>query len=111
MLVLCALGLAVFLGFGFIVSGIATSENAIPAMSNLITLPQLLLSGAFFSIDNFPSWLQPISRLLPLTYLNDAMRSVAFEGANLIDVAPKIGFMLIWAIIVYIVALRLFKWE
>jgi ABC-2 type transport system permease protein len=111
MLLLAIIGLIVFMGFGFVVSGIAKSESTIPPISNIITLPQFLLSGTFFSIDAFPSWLQPISRALPLTYLNDAMRKVAFEGAGLWDVKHQILIMIIWGIGVYAVAVKVFKWE
>ena len=76
LLVLSFIGLAVFMGFGFVVSGLAKSESSIPPFANLFTLPQFLLSGTFFPIDNFPSWLQPICKILPLTHLNDAMRNV-----------------------------------
>ena len=111
MIVLSIIGLIVFMGFGFVVSGIAKSESTIPPISNIITLPQFLLSGTFFSIDNFPSWLQPISRALPLTYLNDAMRQVAFEGAGLWDVKQQILIMVIWCIGIYVLAVKVFKWE
>jgi ABC-2 type transport system permease protein len=111
MLVLATLGVIVFMGFGFIVSGLAKSESTIPPISNIITLPQFLLSGTFFSINAFPSWLQPISKALPLTYLNDAMRKVAFEGSNLWDVRQQILIMLLWGIGVYAVAVKTFKWE
>jgi len=111
MLLLSIIGLIVFMGFGFVVSGIAKSESTIPPISNIITLPQFLLSGTFFSIDAFPSWLQPISRALPLTYLNDAMRKVAFEGAGLWDVKQQILIMIIWGIGIYAVAVKVFKWE
>lgn len=111
MLVLAFIGLIVFMGFGFVVSGMAKSESTIPPISNIITLPQFLLSGTFFSIDAFPSWLQPISRALPLTYLNDAMRKVAFEGAGLWDVKFQIMIMIIWGIGIYAVAVKVFKWE
>ncbi|MNY61521.1 ABC-2 type transporter [compost metagenome] len=111
MLLLSIMGLIVFMGFGFVVSGVAKSESTIPPISNIITLPQFLLSGTFFSIDAFPSWLQPISRALPLTYLNDAMRKVAFEGAGLWDVKHQILIMTIWGIGIYAVAVKVFKWE
>lgn len=111
MLLLSVMGLIVFMGFGFVVSGIAKSESTIPPISNIITLPQFLLSGTFFSIDAFPEWLQPISRALPLTYLNDAMRKVAFEGAGLWDVKHQLFIMLVWGIGVYAVAVKVFKWE
>jgi ABC-2 type transport system permease protein len=111
MLILSTLGLIVFMGFGFTVSGIAKNESSVPPIANIITLPQFLLSGTFFSVEAFPTWLQPISKALPLTYLNDALRKVAFEGATLVDVLPQIGILLLWAVIIYSVAVKVFKWE
>jgi ABC-2 type transport system permease protein len=111
MLFLSFVGLVVFMGFGFIVSGLAKSDSTIPPFANLITLPQFLLGGTFFSIANFPKWLQPISKALPLTHLNTAMRSIAFEGQSLWDVKNEIGILLIWAVIVYGLAIKVFKWE
>ncbi len=111
MLFLSFLGLVVFMGFGYIVSGLAKNDSSIPPFANLITLPQFLLGGTFFSAEAFPKWLQPISKALPLTHLNTAMRNVAFEGQNLWDVREEIGVLLIWGIIVYVIAIKVFKWE
>lgn len=111
LLFLSFLGLLVFMGFGFIVSGLSKNESSIPPFANLITLPQFLLSGTFFTIDAFPSWLQPLCRILPLTHLNDAMRNVAFEGAHLTDCGKQIGILLLWGIAAYAVAIKVFRWE
>ncbi|MBC7936223.1 MAG: ABC transporter permease [Rhizobacter sp.] len=111
MLFLSFIGLLLFMGFGFIVSGLAKSDSTIPPFANLITMPQFLMGGTFFSIEAFPKWLQPISRAMPLTHLNDAMRSVAFEGRNLWEVKGEIGYLLIWTVAVYIIATKVFKWE
>lgn len=110
-MVLSFIALLVFMGFGFIVSGIAKSESTIPPFANLITMPQFLLAGTFFSIDAFPSWLQPFCRILPLTHFNDAMRKIAFEGAHITDCGKQIAILLIWGIIAYAAASKAFKWE
>jgi len=111
MLLLSALGLIVFMGFGFVVSGIAKSENVIPPIANIITLPQFLLCGTFFPIDAFPKWLQIISKALPLTYLNDALRMIAFEGAGLMDISSQLLVLVLWGVVVYAAAIRFFRWE
>lgn len=110
-MVLSFLGLVVFMGFGFIVSGISRTESTIPPFANLITMPQFLLGGTFFSTDVFPGWLQKICEILPLKQLNDAMRNVAFEGAHLADCGKQLGILAIWGVAVYIVAVKVFKWE
>jgi len=110
-MVLSFIALILFMGFGFIVSGIAKTESTIPPLANIVTLPQFLLAGTFFSIDVFPSWLQPICKVLPLTHFNDAMRKIAFEGAHLSDCIFQIGVLAVWAMVVYAVAIKVFKWE
>jgi len=111
MLILSAIGLVVFMGFGFIISGIAKNDSSVPPLSNIITLPQFLLSGTYFATTAFPGWLQALSNILPLTYLNKAMRDVAFEGAGLGDVTKDLMVLGIWFIIVYAIAVKTFKWE
>ena len=111
MLTLSAMGLIVFMGFGFVVSGIAKSESVIPPLANVITLPQFLLSGTFFPVDAFPGWLQSISKVLPLTYLNDALRRIAFEGAGFSSISHQLLIISIWGVVVYIAAIRFFRWE
>lgn len=111
LLVLSFIGLVVFMSFGFVVSGIAKNESTIPPLANIVTLPQFLLAGTFFPIDNFPAWLQPFCKILPLTHLNDAMRNVAFEGAHLTDCGKQLGILAIWAVIGYTLAVKAFKWE
>ena len=111
MLLLSAVGLIAFMGFGFIISGLAKSESLIPPLANMVTLPQFLLSGTFFPIDAFPEWLQPFCKMLPLTFLNDALRLVAFEGAGFWDIAVDLGALLLWTVVIYAGAVKLFKWE
>lgn len=111
MMAVSLLGLVVFLGFGFFVSNIAKNINAVPPIANLITLPQFLLAGTFFSIEVFPSWLQPISRSLPLTYLNDALRKIAFDGATVFTLPKEILILTVWGVVIYAFAIKFFKWE
>ena len=111
MMVLSFIGLIVFMGFGFIVSGLAKNDSTIPPFANLITLPQFLIGGTFFSVSVFPVWLQWIAKVMPLTHLNTALREVAFEGKSLWNVRLEIGILLLWGIVVYAIAVKVFKWE
>jgi ABC-2 type transport system permease protein len=111
MMILCFFGLVIFLGMGFIISSIAKNESLIPPLANMITMPQLLLSGVFLSTSNFPDWLQPICNALPLTQLNNALRAIAFQGKSFFDVWQPILILGIWGILVYAVAVKVFRWE
>lgn len=111
LMVLSFIGLIVFMGYGFIVSNLAKNESAIPPFANLFTFPQLLLSGTFFPITVFPKWLQFFCNLLPLTHFNNAMREISFEGASFFSVWPDIGILILWGVILYGIAIKVFKWE
>ena len=52
-----------------------------------------------------------VSNVLPLTYLNDALRRVAFEGAGLADISTQILILVLWGVVVYAAAVRFFRWE
>jgi len=111
MMVLSFLALLVFMGFGFLISGVSRNQNVIPIYANLFMFPQYFLSGTFFSKSALPAFLQPIIKLLPLTALNDAMRKVAFEGASLGSCWQEILTLTVWGVLVYIVTARVFRWE
>jgi ABC-2 type transport system permease protein len=111
LLVLSAVGILVFMGFGFFISGVSKNMNAVPILTNLIGFPQFLLSGTFFPTDNFPSWLKPVADVLPLKHLNDAMRNVAFEGSHLNDCGKQLGILAAWAIVAYTVSVKAYKWD
>ena len=111
MMTLCFLGLVIFLGMGFIISSIAKNESLIPPLANMITMPQLILSGVFLSTSNFPDWLQPICNALPLTQLNNGLREIAFQGKSLFEIWQPLLILGIWGILVYAIAVKVFRWE
>lgn len=111
MLFLCFIALVVFLGSGFVIAGLAKTQTVIPIYANLFLFPQYFLSGTFFPKEVLPRGLQSIIKFLPLTALNDAMRNVAFEGQSILSCWREIGILAIWGIIVYAIAVKVFKWE
>jgi ABC-2 type transport system permease protein len=111
MLILSFLGLVVFMGFGYTISGIAKNQNVIPIYANLFMFPQYFLSGTFFPKTALPEGLQKIINFLPLTALNDSLRQVSFEGGHIWNVWPEILILLVWGIIIYFIAIKVFRWE
>lgn len=110
-MLLSFIALIVFMGCGFIVSGLAKNESSIPPFANLFTLPQFLLAGTFFPISVFPQWLQYFCNILPLTHFNNAMRSISFEGVSIWNCGKELGILAIWGIVVYAIAVKVFRWE
>jgi len=111
LLFLSFLGLVVFMGFGFVISSVAKNQNVIPIYANLFMFPQYFLSGTFFPRSALPQGMQGILKFLPLTALNDAMRKVSFEGLHLNGVGTEILILLAWCVLVFAIAIKVFRWE
>jgi ABC-2 type transport system permease protein len=109
--ILIPFGSAIFLSLGFFMGSIAKTQQAIMLLGNLITLPQIFLSGIFFSIDSMPEALQPVARLLPLSFLATGARDVIVNGVGLLDQIPTIIGMLVWLAIALTLAIRMFRWK
>jgi ABC-2 type transport system permease protein len=71
----------------------------------------LFLSGIFFPRDSFPTWLHTVTDFLPLTYLSNALRHIANEGAHLTQLGGDLLGLIVWVVITFILAVRLFRWE
>ncbi|PKB59179.1 MAG: hypothetical protein BZY83_03185 [SAR202 cluster bacterium Casp-Chloro-G2] len=110
-LVLAVLGGGVFVSMGFAVSGWAGSEDVAAPIANIIALPMMFLSGVFFPRDAMPKSIQLVADHLPLSYLVDAIRSVAIDGESLWSQWPDVLGLTAWVVVTFLVALRLFRWE
>ncbi len=111
LMLLSLLGTLLFMGFGFVISSLAKNQNVIPIYANLFMFPQYFLSGTFFPRGALPAGIQPVLKYLPLTALNDSMRKVSFEGLHLWNVSFEIFVLLGWCVVIYIVAIKVFKWD
>ena len=111
LLVVALLGAILFLTIGFALAGWAETENQVPAIAQLITLPQFFFSGVFFQKEAAPELIRPITNALPLTFLNDALREISVQGASLWDVRSQILGLLVWTVIGFILAIRFFRFD
>jgi len=111
MLSFSVFGLLIFMGTGFIISSLLQDEGSLSPVANTVTLPQILLCGLFFPIENYPHWLQSFCKILPLTILVDGLRKIAFEGTHILQMPVALGGLFCWTIIIGIVTVKVFRWE
>lgn len=105
------LGSTCFAGLGLAVGCRARKIETVSGLMNLVTLPMFVASGVFFSVERFPEAVQPAIRALPLTALNDALRAVTLEGADLVSQWPRLLLLAAWTGASFAVGLRLFRWS
>lgn len=111
LMLLALLGGAVFLAMGFAVSGIARTEEVAAPVGNLVAMPQMFLSGVFFPREVIPAALRGVTDILPLSFLGDAMRAVALDGATPLQLGHDLIGLGVWLLVSFVLAVRLFRWE
>ena len=111
MLVFSLFGLGIFMGIGFVISGVVQNEHSVTPVANTLTLPQILLCGLFFPIDSYPAWLQHFCNVLPLTFFVDGLRKIAFDGLHIWQLPAQLGGLLVWTVVIGVWAVKAFKWE
>jgi len=104
-------GTVIFLCIGFCLGSIAKTQQAIIAIGNLVTFPQMVLSGIFFPIESLPDMVQPLANILPLSFISTGLREIAINGTGLIELIPSIIGMLVWAVLALLLSIRMFVWK
>lgn len=90
---------------GIFLSTFARTELQILQFIPLVITPQGLLGGVFWSISSLPDVLQPIARVMPLTYAIEGLREVLIRGAGIdsrtlqVDVLVLLGFATFFVLI------------
>ncbi len=105
------LGALMFVALGYLISGLARSEESVSAITNLVQFPMLFLSGIFIPIEIMPQWLRPVVDLIPLTYLADILRQVMVGATPAFPIALDLGVVGVWLVICSLLALKFFRWE
>jgi ABC-type multidrug transport system permease subunit len=109
-LLIGAVGALSFGGIGLLTASRAQKIESISGLINLVMMPMWIVSGVFFSYERFPASVQPLIKLLPLTALNDALRSSIIEGASLAAQSGRLLVMAVWGGVCFLLALRWFRW-
>jgi ABC-2 type transport system permease protein len=100
-----------FAGIAVFVSSHTSNTEVGNGLINFVVFPMMVLSGIFFSYQNFPDWSLPVIKNLPLTMLTDGIRSIFNEGAGFHEVTLPILILLAIGTLFFSVGLKIFKWH
>ena len=103
-LLVLVLGLGA-VSLGIFLSTFARTELQILQFIPIVIVPQGLLGGFFWPIDQLPDLLQPVARILPVTYAIDGLRQVMIAGADLSSSQVLLDLGVLTAIAAVFVAL------
>ena len=96
-----------FIGLGIAIASRIESHEGFQMVMSFLTMPLVLLSGAFFPISNLPAWLKTLVYLNPLTYGVEALR-YCLLGNSTIPIWQSITVLVIFSIAMIALGGKLF---
>ncbi len=108
---LVLLGAGTFLALGFFLAAFLKTEEQATGVVQVVQIPMMFLSGIFFPFTMLPGFLQTIARILPLTYLGDALRQVMVNGSAVAPLGVDLAILVGWLVVCLAIATRSFRWE
>lgn len=108
---ICLVAALTFSSLGLLVASRPRTVEGVSGLMNLVMVPMWILSGVFFSSSRFPDALQPLIQALPLTAAIDALRDTMLRGAGPGEVLPELALLLLWLVVTFLLAVRLFRWR
>lgn len=111
LIVMFLAGNIAFAGIAVFVSSHTSNTEVGNGLINFVVFPMMILSGIFFSYQNFPDWGVKIIRVLPLTMMTDGVRSIFNEGAGYSEVAIPILVLSAIGMLFFTAGLKIFKWH
>jgi ABC-2 type transport system permease protein len=91
-LLIVVLGSGTFACLSMSIAGIVLTRDRLMGIGQAITMPLFFTSSALYPISVMPGWLQPITRINPLTYEVDALRSLLIGTAT--DMPLNVGVLI-----------------
>lgn len=104
-------GAACLTSLGLLVATRLRTEELADGLLNLLSWPQLILSGVWFSLEGINPIARRIADFLPLTHLVDAARRIMLDGAGLTEVLPQLGILAGLTAVLLALSAWLFRWN
>jgi len=99
-----------FSGLGMIIGRFVKEEETADMAGGAITFPMMFLAGTFFPLEQMPDFLQTFAQVLPLYYVNEAMRNAMILG-DFDKTIYYTSFVLIFTMVLFVVGVFLTKWK
>ena len=104
------LGSIMFSGIGMTLAGFIKDVEAASAIGNAIAFPMMYLSGTFFPLELMPSFVQTISKVMPLTYFSEGLKH-AMIYKNPEGVYLNMAVVAVLAVIFIILGSLVTRWK
>ncbi len=93
---------------GLVVSSRMTSFEGFGTIANFLIMPMFFLSGAIFPLETAPPWIRLVSRINPMSFAVDGLRTV-FLGTHRFPLLWDLAVLFAFAAVAVTLAVRSFR--
>ena len=104
------LGVAAFAALGVAITGFIRRAEGASAVVNAIYFPVLFISGSFFSQGSFPTILERVANVLPVSHFIQLVQAICVRDENIWEHPTDVAVIAAWGVAGAIVAARTFRW-
>lgn len=97
------------IAMGVAISTVSETQQQAIFLSIFILIPSILLSGFIFPVEAMPSYIQPVSWLLPFTYFVEIIRGLLLKGNTFADLTMDYLALLGFAVVFISVSVLRFR--
>ncbi len=97
------------IALGLVISTVSQTQQQAIFLSIFILIPSILLSGFIFPIEAMPTYIQPISYMLPFTYFVEIIRGVLIKGNDFMVLMPSFAALLGFAVVFISISILRFR--
>jgi ABC-2 type transport system permease protein len=95
-------------GWGMLITAFARTPTQVANTGTIVMLIFSILGGSFISLENFPPFIQALSKITPIAWGLDGFQTLALDG-NLKSITEPITALLIMGAVLFGIAVVLFN--
>jgi ABC-2 type transport system permease protein len=97
------------MGIGMVLGTVAKSEEQASGAPWIFIVPVVMISGAWWPVEQMPSVIKSIAEALPFLHAMDACRDVVTRGAGFTSILPELYWLIGWTITFFALGIVLFR--
>ena len=92
-----------------IIACLVKTRERFMGIGQVMTMPMFFASNAIYPISVMPHWLQIVSKVNPLSYVVDALRTMMIKGGTgTFGLGTDFAIMLAWTVVLVLIGGKLY---
>ncbi len=97
------------LGLGLVISALARTQQEAQLTAFMVVMPNILLSGFMYPVENMPVVIQYVTYLIPLRYFLQIVRGIFLRGVGVEVLWPQMAMLVGFGVVTFAIGALAFR--